>query len=57
MTLKAQPINCTLKPSGGEPSSTDAMIQVIAAELRANRVEVAPTRGSPSSSLRCDADR
>lgn len=30
MTLSAIPINCTLKRSGGEPSSTDAMLAVLA---------------------------
>ena len=41
--LTAQPINCTLKPSGGEPSSTDKMIGVIAGELRKHGVEVRET--------------
>lgn len=31
--VKAVAINCTLKRSGGEPSSTDKMIQLLAAEL------------------------
>jgi multimeric flavodoxin WrbA len=43
MTLKAQPINCTLKRSTGEPSSTDKMIELLAGELRGQGVEVAPT--------------
>lgn len=43
MALKAIPINCTLKPSGGEPSSTDKMIGVIAGELRKHGVEVRET--------------
>jgi multimeric flavodoxin WrbA len=43
VTLKAQPINCTLKRSSGESSSTDKMIELIAVELRANGVEIAPT--------------
>jgi hypothetical protein len=36
-------INCTLKPSGGEPSSTDKMIETIAGELRKRGVEVRET--------------
>ena len=44
MALKAQPINCTLKRSkGGETSSTDAMIDVIAKAFGALGVEVAET--------------
>jgi multimeric flavodoxin WrbA len=43
MTLRAQPINCTLKRSTGEASSTDKMIDVIATELRRAGVEIAPT--------------
>ncbi|MEN3746825.1 NAD(P)H-dependent oxidoreductase [Sphingomonas sp. HF-S3] len=43
MALKAQPINCTLKRSSGETSSTDRMIKLITAELREKGVEIAPT--------------
>ncbi|WP_433949019.1 flavodoxin family protein [Brevundimonas diminuta] len=43
MALKAQPINCTLKRSDGEGSSTDAMIALLAEELTSRGVEVAPT--------------
>ena len=44
MELKAQPINCTLKRSkGGETSSTDAMIALLAKEFAAKGVEVAET--------------
>lgn len=43
MTLKAQPINCTLKRSSGESSSTDKMIELITAQLRPKGVEIAPT--------------
>ena len=43
MALKAQPINCTLKRSNGESSSTDQMIGLIAAELREQGVEIVPT--------------
>lgn len=43
MALKAQPINCTLKRSNGETSSTDKMIELLAAEFRAKGVEVTPT--------------
>lgn len=43
MALKAQPINCTLKRSNGQSSSTDEMIALIAAELREQGVEIAPT--------------
>jgi len=39
----AIPINCTLKRSGGEPSSTDKMIGLIASELRKHGVEVRET--------------
>jgi multimeric flavodoxin WrbA len=41
--LSAIPINCTLKRSGGEPSSTDKMIGVIAAELRKRGVDIGET--------------
>lgn len=43
MTLTAQPINCTLKRSGGEPSSTDAMIAVMAEAFEKKDVRVAST--------------
>lgn len=40
MTLSAIPINCTLKPSGGEASSTDAMIAVLGEHFQRCGVEV-----------------
>jgi multimeric flavodoxin WrbA len=43
MPIKAQPINCTLKRGKGETSSTDKMIGLLAAELKAKGVEVAGT--------------
>ena len=43
MTLKAIAVNCTLKRSGGEPSSTDKMIKLIASELSKHDVELAET--------------
>lgn len=43
MSLSAIAINCTLKRSGGEPSSTDKMISVIAGELKKRGVEVRET--------------
>lgn len=43
MALTAIAINCTLKRSGGEPSSTDKMIGLISAELRKHGVEVRET--------------
>jgi len=43
VTLKAVAINCTLKRSGGDPSSTDKMIELIAAELRKYQVELSET--------------
>lgn len=43
MSLKAIAINCTLKPEGGESSSTDRMIAVLAAELAARDVELTET--------------
>lgn len=43
MALKAIAINCTLKHSGGEPSSTDRMIGVIAGELAKHQVEIGET--------------
>ena len=41
--MKAVAINCTLKPIGDEPSSTDLMIAVIAGELQRHGVEFAET--------------
>ncbi|MFD1105048.1 flavodoxin family protein [Sphingobium olei] len=41
--LTAQPLNCTLKRGTGEPSSTDAMIAVLAEQFAAQGVEVADT--------------
>jgi multimeric flavodoxin WrbA len=43
MALTAIAINCTLKRSGGEPSSTDKMIELLAGELRTNGVEFRET--------------
>ncbi|MFI4966754.1 MAG: flavodoxin family protein [Caulobacterales bacterium] len=43
MKLRAQPINCTLKADPGTPSSTDAMIALLAGEFKACGVEVAET--------------
>ena len=43
MTLTAIAINCTLKPSGGEPSSTDKMIGLIASESKKHGVDVRET--------------
>ena len=43
MALSAIAINCTLKPSGGEPSSTDKMIGLIAGELKKHGVEMRET--------------
>ena len=40
---RAIAINCTLKRSGGEPSSTDRMIELIAGELGKNGVELTET--------------
>ena len=40
MPLSAIAINCTLKRSGSEPSSTDKMIGLIADELRKHGVEI-----------------
>jgi len=40
---KAVAINCTLKRSGGEPSSTDKMIQLLAGELDRHGVELSET--------------
>jgi multimeric flavodoxin WrbA len=43
MALSAIAINCTLKRSGSEPSSTDKMIDLIAGELKKRGVEVRDT--------------
>lgn len=43
MPVSAIAINCTLKRSGGEPSSTDKMIGLIADELRKHGVDVGET--------------
>jgi multimeric flavodoxin WrbA len=43
MTLSAVAINCSLKRSGGGPSSTDAMIRLIARELARRGVELGET--------------
>jgi multimeric flavodoxin WrbA len=43
VALTAIAINCTLKRSGGEPSSTDKMIGIISAELSKRAVEVRET--------------
>lgn len=43
MPLSAIAINCTLKRSGSEPSSTDRMIGLIAGELRKHGVDVRET--------------
>ena len=43
MALSAIAINCTLKRSGSEPSSTDKMIGIIAGELEKRGVEVRET--------------
>ena len=36
-------INCTLKPSSGEPSSTDRMIELLAGEFKKHGIELAET--------------
>ena len=43
MAARAIAINCTLKRSGAEPSSTDKMIQLIAGELGKHDVELVET--------------
>ncbi|MEO6255763.1 MAG: NAD(P)H-dependent oxidoreductase [Sphingomicrobium sp.] len=43
MTVKAIAINCSLKRSSGEPSSTDAMIGLIVGELKKHQVEFTET--------------
>src|SRR6201996_4108819 len=42
MKLLAQPINCTLKADPGQPSSTDAMIAVLAKSFQKHRGQKAP---------------
>src|SRR4051794_2171227 len=43
MTLKAIALNCTLKASGGETSSTDRMIGLVAGELAKHGVALVET--------------
>ncbi len=43
MKLRAQPINCTLKGDASKPSSTDAMIALLAKEFKACDVKAAET--------------
>ncbi len=43
MALTAIPINCTLKAKEDKPSSTDAMIAVLAEEFRKKGVTIQPT--------------
>lgn len=43
MPLTAVALNCSLKPSGDKPSSTDAMIKVIADELAKHEVTLTET--------------
>lgn len=43
MSLSAIAINCTLKRSGGDPSSTDTMIELLAGELAKHGVELRET--------------
>lgn len=43
MTLGAIALNCTLKRSGSEPSSTDRMIELIAGELEKHGVKLRET--------------
>lgn len=43
MTLKAIALNCTLKKSGGEASSTDRMIALVADALARHRVKLVET--------------
>ena len=43
MALKAIAINCSLKAKAGEPSSTDAMIRLVATELGKHGVELTET--------------
>ena len=43
MAVKAIAINCTLKKSGGEKSSTDAMIGLIGSKLSEHGIEISET--------------
>jgi multimeric flavodoxin WrbA len=43
VALSAIAINCTLKRSGGEPSSTDKMIDLLAGKMRGHGVEIRDT--------------
>ena len=43
MPISAIAINCTLKRSGGEPSSTDKMIGLIGGELGKRGVDMGET--------------
>lgn len=43
MTLHAVALNCSLKRSGGKPSSTDAMIRLVAGELAQHGVTFSET--------------
>lgn len=43
MSVTAIAINCSLKPSSGEPSSTDRMIGILAAELAKHDVRLVET--------------
>ena len=43
MTLQAIALNCSLKRSGGKPSSTDAMIALVAGELAKQGVTLSET--------------
>jgi multimeric flavodoxin WrbA len=43
MPLTAVALNCSLKPSGGKPSSTDAMIKVVGDELARHDVQLTET--------------
>lgn len=45
MALKAIALNCSLKPSKGESSSTDKMIGLLVSELRKKGVEFTETNG------------
>ena len=52
MAARAIAINCTLKRSGGEPSSTDKMIQLIAGELGKHDVELVETIRIPDHDIK-----
>lgn len=43
MPLAAVALNCSLKPSGGKPSSTDAMIKILADEFARHDVQLTET--------------